>query len=113
MPGASPEDVERLITDKVEERLANLPDMSKITSNSRESLSVVIVEFNADADLDKSIQKLKDEVDKVVPDLPEDATTPVVSDVNLSDQPIQFISVSADLPRLHHCHQLFHPSCHQ
>jgi multidrug efflux pump subunit AcrB len=98
MPGASPEDVERLITDKVEERLANLPDMSKITSNSRESLSVVIVEFNADADLDKSIQKLKDEVDKVVPDLPEDATTPVVSDVNLSDQPIQFISVSADLP---------------
>ncbi len=98
MPGASPEDVERLITNKVEERLANLPDMSKLTSNSRESLSMVVVEFNANADLDKSIQKLKDEVDKVAPELPEDATTPVVSDVNLSDQPIQFISVSADLP---------------
>lgn len=98
MPGASPEDVERLITDKVEERLANLPDMSSLTSNSRESLAVVVVEFNANADLDKSIQKLKDEVDKVVPELPEDASTPVVSDVNLSDQPIQFISVSADLP---------------
>lgn len=98
MPGASPEDVERLITDKVEERLANLPDMSSLTSNSRESLSMVVVEFSANADLDKSIQKLKDEVDKVVPELPEDASTPVVSDVNLSDQPIQFISVSADLP---------------
>lgn len=98
MPGASPEDVERLITNKVEERLANLPDMNKLTSNSRESLSMVVVEFNANADLDKSIQKLKDEVDKVVPELPEDASTPVVSDVNLSDQPIQFISVSADLP---------------
>jgi multidrug efflux pump len=98
MPGASPEDVERLITDKVEERLANLPDMSKLTSNSRESLSTVVVEFNANADLDKSIQKLKDEVDKVAPELPEDASTPVVSDVNLSDQPIQLISVSADLP---------------
>ncbi len=98
MPGASPEDVERLITDKVEERLANLPDMSSLTSNSRESLSMVVVEFSANADLDKSIQKLKDEVDKVVPELPEDASTPVVSDVNLSDQPIQFISVSVDLP---------------
>ncbi len=98
LPGASPEDVERLITNKVEERLANLPDMSKLTSNSRESLAVIVVEFNANADLDKSIQKLKDEVDKVVPDLPEEATTPVVSDVNLSDQPIQFISVSADVP---------------
>lgn len=98
MPGASPEDVERLITNKVEERLANLPDMNTLTSNSRESLSTVVVEFNASADLDKSIQKLKDEVDKVAPELPEDASTPVVSDVNLSDQPIQFISVSADLP---------------
>ncbi|MBP9757671.1 MAG: efflux RND transporter permease subunit, partial [Candidatus Pacebacteria bacterium] len=98
MPGASPEDVERLVTNKVEERLANLPDMSTLTSNSRESLSVVVVEFTASADLDKSIQKLKDEVDKVVPELPEEATTPVVSDVNLSDQPIQLISVSADLP---------------
>ncbi len=97
MPGASPEDVERLITDKVESRLANLPDMSKLTSNSRESLSVVVVEFNANADLAESIQKLKDEVDTVVPDLPEEATTPLVSDVNLSDQPIQLISVSADL----------------
>lgn len=98
LPGASPEDVERLVTDKVEERLANLPNMSKLTSNSNESLAVIVVEFNADADLDKSIQKLKDEVDKVVPELPAEAKTPVVSDVNLSDQPIQLISVTADLP---------------
>lgn len=98
LPGASPEDVERLVTDKIEERLANLPDLSKLTSTSRESISTVVVEFNASADLTKSIQKLKDEVDTVVPDLPSEAKTPVVSDVNFSDQPIQLISVSADLP---------------
>lgn len=98
LPGASPEDVERLITNKIEDHLANLPDLSTITSTSRESLSSIVVEFTANADLNKSIQKLKDEVDTVVPELPEDATTPVVSDVNFSDQPIQLISVSADLP---------------
>ncbi len=98
MPGASPEDMERLVTDKVEASLANLPDLNTITSTSRESLSTVVVEFNASANLDKSIQKLKDEVDKVVPELPDEATTPMVSDVNFSDQPIQMISVSADLP---------------
>ena len=98
MPGASPEDVERLVTNKLEEQLANLPDLNKLTSSSRESVSVVVVEFNASADVQKSIQKLKDEVDKAVPDLPAEAKTPIVTEVNFVDQPIQLISVSADLP---------------
>src|SRR3990167_695578 len=98
LPGASPEDVERLVTNKLEEHLSNLPDLSKLTSSSRESTSVVVAEFNASADVQKSIQKLKDEVDKVVPDLPAEAKTPIVSEVNFVDQPIQMISVSADLP---------------
>lgn len=98
LPGASPEDVERLVTNKIEEHLANLPDLSKLTSSSRESISVVVAEFNASADIQKSIQKLKDEVDKTVPKLPTEAKTPVVLEVNFVDQPIQLISVSADLP---------------
>ncbi len=98
LPGASPEDIERLVTNKVEERLANLSGLSKLTSSSNVGVSTVVAEFKANADLSKSIQKLKDEVDKVAPDLPEDANTPIVSDVNFVDQPIQQISVSADLP---------------
>ena len=96
--GASPDDVERLVTNKVEERLANLPELNKMTSSSREGVSTVVVEFNATANIQQSIQKLKDEVDKLVVDLPPDAKTPIVTEVNFSDQPIQLISVSADLP---------------
>src|SRR3989344_2157721 len=98
LPGASPEDVERLVTNKVEERLANLPDLNKLTSSSREGMSIVMAEFNASADIQRSIQKLKDEVDKAIPDLPAEAKTPIVIEQNFSDQPIQLISVSADLP---------------
>jgi multidrug efflux pump subunit AcrB len=98
LPGSSAEDVERLVTDKIEERLANLQNLNKLTSTSRDGVSVVTVEFTASADLDKSIQKLRDEVAKVRPDLPTDATDPSVSDVNFVDQPIQIISITADLP---------------
>ncbi len=98
LPGASPEEVERLVTNKLEEKLANLADLNKLTSTSRESVSVITAEFNASADLDKSIQKLKDEVDKAKGDLPEDATDPSVTDVNFVDQPVQIITVSADAP---------------
>ncbi len=98
LPGASAEDIERLVTDKMEEKLANIQNLSKLTSTSRDGVSVVTVEFLASADLDKSIQKLRDEVDKVKPDLPKDALDPTVTDVNFVDQPIQIISVTSDAP---------------
>ncbi len=98
LPGASSEDVERLITNKLEDNLANLPDLDTLTSTSRDGVATIIAQFNASADLDKSFQKLKDEVDAAKGELPEDATDPVVSDVNFVDQPIQIISITADLP---------------
>ncbi|HVV14901.1 MAG TPA: efflux RND transporter permease subunit [Candidatus Paceibacterota bacterium] len=98
LPGASAEDVERLVTNKLEEHLANIENLDTLTSTSRDGISVVTVQFLASADLDKSIQKLKDEVDKAKVDLPAEAKDPTVSDVNFVDQPIQIISISANEP---------------
>lgn len=98
LPGASSEDVERLVTNKIEDRLANLPNLDLLTSSSQDGLSVITVQFVASADLKESIDKLKDEVDIVKSELPEDATDPSVSDVNFVDQPIQIISITADRP---------------
>lgn len=98
LPGASAEDVERLVTDKMEEHLANIENLDTITSTSRDGISVVTVQFLASANLDQSIQKLKDEVDKAKVDLPAEAKDPTVSDVNFVDQPVQIISVSANAP---------------
>lgn len=98
LPGSSAADVERLITNKMEEHLANIENLDTLTSTSQDGVSTVVVQFLASADLQKSIQKLKDEVGKAKVDLPTEAKDPVVSDVNLVDQPIQIISVSADAP---------------
>jgi multidrug efflux pump subunit AcrB len=98
LPGSSAEDVERLVTNKMEEHLANIENLDVLTSTSQDGVSTVVVQFLASADLQKSIQKLKDEVTKAKVDLPAEAKDPVVSDVNFVDQPIQIISVSADAP---------------
>jgi len=45
-----------------------------------------------------SIQKVKDEVDKVKSELPSEAEDPIVSDINFADQPILMLSISSDLP---------------
>ena len=97
-PGASAVDVERLITNKIEDQLNNLEGLRDITSTSAEGVSSVVVEFDADADIDESIQNTKDEVDKIKPELPEDGDEPFVSEVNFVDEPILQLSVATDLP---------------
>lgn len=98
LPGASAEDIEKLVTNKLEQNLTSLTNLEKLTSTSRDGVSVIVAEFSASANLNQSIQDLKDQVDKVRGDLPADATDPSVTDVNFVDQPIQIISITADLP---------------
>lgn len=97
LPGASSSDVERLITNKIESGVLSVEKVSRVTSTSAEGVSTVSVEFDADADIDKSIQTLKDAVSKIEPELPDEATTPTVSDVNFADQPILIVSISGKL----------------
>lgn len=97
LPGASSEDVERLITNKIEDRVLGVENVTKVTSTSGEGVSSITVEFAASADIDKSIQLLKDEVDKVSPELPSEAEDPSVTDVNFADQPIIIASISGEL----------------
>lgn len=98
LPGAAPEDVESLVTNTIEDAVDTLENVKKITSTSREGVSAVVVEFQANADLERSIQKVRDEVAKVRGDLPDDATEPTVTDINFADQPILIAALSSDLP---------------
>ena len=96
-PGASASDIEELITNKLEDAIENVDGIDKLTSTSRDGVSMVTAEFNAKADIDKSIQSLKDAVDKAKSDLPTDALDPTVTEVNFADQPIDVIAISSDL----------------
>ena len=97
LPGSSAEDIESLITDKIEDRVIGIENVTKVTSTSGDGVSSVTVEFSANADIDKSIQLLKDEVDTVKPELPEEAEDPLVSDINFADEPILILSIAGEL----------------
>lgn len=99
LPGASAADVETLITNEIETAIAgSLENVNQITSVSQQGVSSITVEFNANADLDRSIQDLKDRVDAVTPELPEDATDPRVSSVDFSQEPVLTFAIAGDLP---------------
>ncbi len=98
LPGAPAIDIETLVTNEIERGLAgNLTDVKKITSRSSEGVSSITVEFEADADIDASIQDLKDQVDTITPELPTDAEDPRVTEVDFVDQPILTFAISGPL----------------
>lgn len=96
-PGASAADMEELVTNKLESGFESLDDVKKVSSVSRDGISMVTVEFSASADVQESIDKVKDAVDITKSELPADATEPVVTEVNFADQPIHMLSISSDL----------------
>lgn len=99
LPGASASDVETLITNEIESALAgSLSNVKKISSVSSQGVSSITVEFDANADLDSSIQDLKDRVDSVAPELPEEATDPYVAQIDFSQEPVVTFAVAGDLP---------------
>lgn len=97
LPGAPAADVESLVTNEIERGLASLANVKEITSTSQEGSSTILVEFLAEADIDDSIQSLKDAVDTISINLPASAEDPYVSEVDFVDQPILTIAVAGDL----------------
>ncbi|MBX2800617.1 MAG: efflux RND transporter permease subunit [Myxococcales bacterium] len=79
-PGASADRVEQLITSPVEEALQEIPEIVEITSVSRSGISVVTVEIEETIDdLEPVFTSVRDEMDAVTQDLPEDALDPEVN----------------------------------
>ena len=104
-PGNTAEDIERLITDRLEEELKNVSNMTKINSTSQEDYSIVEVEFDDDISIEDAKQKVKDKVDTVVsgedwPTFNGAKIEPNVFDLNISEEfPILNINLKGDYPR--------------
>src|SRR5580704_10781433 len=97
LPGASASDVEQLVTDKLENGILGLSNISEVTSSSVDGVSSIEVQFTPDADVDKSIQSLQQEVNQLQSQLPAEAKTPNVTQVDFTNQPVIVASISGDL----------------
>ncbi len=79
-PGASAEDVERSVTNRLELELKNTNNLKDMRSTSSYSVSNIILEFYEGTDIGVATDDVKSTVDRLIPDLPNDAERPVVSE---------------------------------
>jgi HAE1 family hydrophobic/amphiphilic exporter-1 len=96
-PGASPNEVESSVTKKIEDAIASMEKIKKITSKSSESLSVITVELNNDANVDIALQDAQRKVNAILADLPGDAKPPSLNKFSLDDLPIMTLSATAKM----------------
>ncbi len=103
-PGNTAEDIEKLITDPLEDELKTVSNVVEITSTSQEDYSIIIVEFDENISVEGALQKVKDEVDSKTagedwPTFNGAKVEPNVFDLSLSEEmPILNINISGDYP---------------
>lgn len=92
LPGASPQDVESLVTDPLEQSLGGVADIKTYSSSSTNSVSVIQIEFNSGVKADDAATNVKAAVDSV--NLPEDAQDPSVMKVDFEQFPVWTFSIT-------------------
>lgn len=80
-PGASPEDIEKLIVKPMEEKIDTIAGIKKLESYSVDSAGVIQITLKdmSDNEINKKWDKLREKIDDIKPDLPADAEAPVIN----------------------------------
>ena len=100
-PNAGPQEVENMVTRPLEEACASVSGMEEMTSMSQENMSMVMVSFTDDTDLDNALVDLREKIDQIKSYLPEDANAPSVMKLDIDSMPVSTIALrGADLATL-------------
>jgi hydrophobe/amphiphile efflux-1 (HAE1) family protein len=98
LPGATPEEIETEITDLIEETVNTVSGIDELRSTSSESVSVVLVTFVLEKDINVAAQEVRDRISRIGADLPDAADTPVIEKLDPDAAPIMNIALKADVP---------------
>lgn len=92
-PGASPEDVDDIVTTKIEEQAYNLSGAKDITCVSRENVSLVVIQYDYGQNMDVAYNDLKKAVDKVKSDFPDSVQDSMIVEMDMNSRASMQIAV--------------------
>ncbi|MEJ2139693.1 MAG: efflux RND transporter permease subunit [Gammaproteobacteria bacterium] len=93
--GASAEVVERRITQILENEIAGIAGVEKLTSTSQDELSQVTIEFDLDREIDSAVNDVRERVSRVIRQLPEEADPPQILKQDAGMDATMYIDVSS------------------
>ena len=95
-PGASAEDVETNLTKILENSLNGVADLKNLSSQSKENISILTLEFKYGTDIEVATNDVRDKLDRVNSVLPDGASIPLIFKFSMDDMPIMMMAATAD-----------------
>ncbi len=95
-PGASPDDVDELVSQTIENETGTLNGIKGVTSVSNENYSIVLLEYEYGIDTNDAYDDLKKKMDTIQAQLPDDVQDPVIMEMNINDMPSITFAVNND-----------------
>ncbi|MDP8238390.1 MAG: efflux RND transporter permease subunit [Candidatus Hatepunaea meridiana] len=97
-PGAGPEEMETQVAEPIEEEVSAIGGVKHVTSFAQEGLTMIIIEFNLEMDVDIVAIDVRDKVDQLRYKLPEDILDPIIQKFDIGAFPIINLAVSSSRP---------------
>ena len=94
--GASAEVIETRVTQVIEDQVAGLEGITKLTSTSRDERSSVTIEFSLNRNVDEAANDVRDRVGRVVSSLPAEADPPQIAKSDSDTQPVMWLTFTSD-----------------
>ncbi|MDO4481113.1 MAG: efflux RND transporter permease subunit [Bacillota bacterium] len=95
--GASPAEIETMVTKPVEQALASVENLEEMVSYSMENISVVMLRFNIDTDMNFASLNMREAIALISDYLPDDASEPMVMKMDMDMMPVMQVYVSGDM----------------
>ncbi len=96
-PGASPETVEREVSKRIEEAVNQIAGVKHVVSNSRESVSTVVVEFRLEERLNEAAQEARAKISSIRGQLPSDIEEPIIQKLDFNAMPVASVAIQSTL----------------
>lgn len=97
-PGASPQEVESLVTRPLEDAVGAVSSVRDVFSSSQESVSIISMDFQPGTDLDKTMSAVREKAEAARAALPPDARAPLVAKLDINALPVLYIALSSSAP---------------
>lgn len=96
LPGATPEELEKSVTEKIEKEVAGLSNLKRVISYSMENVSTVQAEFRASKNENEAMNEVKEKVELAMAEMPQSIERPLIQKNNIADAPVLNIVMSGN-----------------
>ncbi|WP_106830701.1 efflux RND transporter permease subunit [Parabacteroides pacaensis] len=96
LPGATPEELEKSVTEKIEKEVSGLSNLKRVISYSMENVSTVQAEFRASKNENEAMNEVKEKVELAMAEMPQSIERPLIQKTNIADIPVLTIVMSGN-----------------